>query len=383
MVLIYLICETLNSMGLQKVVSKKKSIVKVLVIQQKMIGDVLLSSLICKNLKLWNPNVQIDFVANRQTLDVIRNNPYIDDLVIFEDHFKKDKWGLIQFLVKRRKKKYDYIIDAYGKIESLLICLLTPAVKKIGFRKIYSSWVYNELVDKIKYREGELQSSIKNRFQLLEPIMGDFPKNSDVEIQLTSEEILASRKKFDQELGKGNQAIMVSALGSNNNKTYPLNYLSQLLDLTFEITKLPLILNYRPDQETKIDELIVQLKPSTQRAVIKSLTPKSLRDYMASVYHCVAAVGNEGGALNIAKGLDKPTFAIFSPLIDPSGWHTEIHNRSMAVDVRSFFPNAIVYSDHRKTGKDPKKVTELYKMLKPELFKRKWIDFLKNCTNSF
>ena len=83
--------------------------VKVLVIQQKMIGDVLLSSLICKNLKLWNPNVQIDFVANRHTLDVILNNPYIDNLVIFEDNFKKNKWGLIKFLLEIRKKKYNYI----------------------------------------------------------------------------------------------------------------------------------------------------------------------------------------------------------------------------------------------------------------------------------
>ena len=312
--------------------------VKVLVIQQKMIGDVLLSSLICKNLKLWNPNVQIDFVANRHTLDVIRNNPYIDNLVIFEDHFKKNKWGLIRFLLKMRKKKYNYIIDAYGKIESLLICLFTPAIKKIGFRKIYSSWVYSELVDKIKFREGELQLSIKNRFQLLEPIMGDFPKSSEIEIQLTHEEISTSREKFDQILGKGKQAIMVSALGSNNNKTYPLNYLSQLMDIAFETTKLPLILNYHPDQKKEIDKLMDHLKPTTQKAVIKSLTPNSLRDYMATVYHCTVAVGNEGGALNIAKGLNIPTFAIFSPLIDPSGWHTEIHYKFMSVHLKSFFP---------------------------------------------
>ena len=99
--------------------------------------------------------------------------------------------------------------------------------------------------------------------------MGDFPKSSEIEIHLTHEEISASREKFDQILGKGKQAIMVSALGSNNNKTYPLNYLSQLMDIAFETTKLPLILNYRPDQENQIDKLIDHLKPSTQKAVMK------------------------------------------------------------------------------------------------------------------
>ena len=65
----------------------KNSDISVLVIQQKMIGDVLISTLICKNLKLWKPEIKIDFVANRHTLDVIRNNPYIDEILVFEDHF--------------------------------------------------------------------------------------------------------------------------------------------------------------------------------------------------------------------------------------------------------------------------------------------------------
>ncbi len=78
---------------------------KILVIQQKMIGDVLLSTLICKNLKVWNPNATVDFVANQHTLAVLQNNPYIDNIIVFKDTFKKDKWGLIKFLWNCRKKK--------------------------------------------------------------------------------------------------------------------------------------------------------------------------------------------------------------------------------------------------------------------------------------
>jgi ADP-heptose:LPS heptosyltransferase len=356
----------------------KKTDISVLVIQQKMIGDVLISSLICKNLKLWKPSIQIDFVANRHTLDVIRYNPYIDEIIIFEDGFKKDKWGLLEFLSHFRKKKYDYIIDAYGKLESLLICLFTPARHKIGYKKILSTFIYSHSIEREKIRNGELQLSIKNRFQLLEPIMGNFPKNSEVEIHLTSDEITTVRTRLDSVLGKGNQAIMVSALGSSKNKTYPLEYMAQLMDTAFQTTQLPFILNYRPDQKEQIDQLIDQLQPTTQKAVMRSLTPNSLRDYITTTYHCKAVVGNEGGAINIAKGLNKPTFAIFSPLIDPSGWHTEIDNKCMAVNLKTFFPEKINYSDHGRIAKDPKKVMELYKMLKPDLYEKKWIQFLKN-----
>ena len=352
--------------------------VKILILQHKMIGDVLICSLLCKNLRLWNPNAKIDFVANRHALDVIRNNPYIDKIIVFEDSFANDKLGFLKFLNQFRKKRYDYVIDAYGKLESVLICLFTPARHKIGYKKFYSSIVYNQSIVRKKTLEDKLQLSIKNRLQLLEPIIGDFPKNSEVEIYLTPEEIRSTRVRLDSVLGKGNQAIMVSALGSSENKTYPFEYMAQLMDTAHQTTKLPFILNYRPDQKDQINKLIEHLHPTTQKAVLESLTPNSLRDYMATTYHCVAVVGNEGGAINIAKGLKKPTFAIFSPLIDPVGWHTEIPNKSMAVNLQMFFPDKINYKDHRKIAKDPAKVLELYKMLKPELYKKQWVDFFKS-----
>jgi heptosyltransferase-2 len=342
-----------------------------------MIGDVLISSLLCKNLKLWNPNIHVDYVVNRHTLDVIRHNPFIDGVIIFEDHFKKNKFGLFQFLLYRRKQKYDYIIDAYGKLESFLICLFTPAVQKIGYRKVLSPFIYDKEIKVLKVQDDTLQLSIKNRFRLLDPIMGDFPKNSETEIHLTPEEIRISRERLDAVLGKGKKAIMVSALGSSKNKTYPFKYMAQLMDTAFRTTNYPFILNYRPDQEGLINILINQLKPNTQKAVMKSLTPNSLRDYMATAYQCIAAVGNEGGAINIAKALNKPTFAIFSPLIDPSGWHTEIPNKCMAVSLNTFFDNAIDYTKHQKLAKDTARLEELYKMLKPELFEKKWIGFLE------
>jgi heptosyltransferase-2 len=51
---------------------------KILVIQQKMIGDVLVSSLICENLKRSYPNSEVHYLINRFTIPVIENNPYVD-----------------------------------------------------------------------------------------------------------------------------------------------------------------------------------------------------------------------------------------------------------------------------------------------------------------
>ncbi|MFL2587212.1 MAG: glycosyltransferase family 9 protein [Flavobacteriaceae bacterium] len=349
---------------------------KILVIQQKMIGDVLLSTLICKNLKIWNPTIKIDFVANNHTLGVLENNPYIDNIIVFQDTFKNDKLGLIKFIKSFRNKRYDYVIDAYGKLESILITIFTPAKTKIGYSKFYTDWIYNKPIKRIKSSNQKLQLSILHRLQLLEPIIGDKLNSTDFEIHLTHKEEKEIAKKFDLILEGNKRPIMIAAMGSGKNKTYPIEYLAPLIDLAFETTNAPMILNYVPYQKTEIDKLIRMLKPKTKKAIQNGLTPNSLRDYIVTVSQCQAVIGNEGGAINIAKGLSKPTFAIFSPIIDPSGWHTEVKNKTMAVHLVDFFPDSIYFKKDIKIKKN-EHIKALYLKLDPKLFKQKWVGFLQ------
>ena len=349
---------------------------KVLVIQQKMIGDVLLSTLICKNIKIWNPTFKIDFVANRHTLDVLENNPYIDNIIVFNDSFKNNKWGLIKFILSFRKKRYDYVIDAYGKLESILLTIFTASPVKIGYFKFYTSWVYNYPIRRIKSSDGKLQLSILNRLNLLGPIMGNLASSTDFNIYLSKKEEKEISLKFDRFNLSDKKPIMISAMGSDKNKTYPFKYLAKLIDFTFEITKAPLILNYMPSQKKEINRLFMMLQTNTRGSIIRRLTPNSLRDYMLTVSKCQAVIGNEGGAINIAKALSKPTFAIFSPIINPTGWHTEIENKNVAIHLKDYFPKEFNNRDKIKFKKN-KQVSTLYLKLNPKLFKQKLLSFLK------
>ena len=77
----------------------------ILIIQQKMIGDVLSTSLLCEYLTNWNLSVEIDFIANRNTVPVLKNNPFISNIIVFQDNFKKDKKVFWNFLKKQKKKR--------------------------------------------------------------------------------------------------------------------------------------------------------------------------------------------------------------------------------------------------------------------------------------
>ena len=62
---------------------------KILVIQQKMIGDVLTSSILFEVLRAEYPNAELHYLIYPHTLPVVENNPFIDKIIIFKEEFKK------------------------------------------------------------------------------------------------------------------------------------------------------------------------------------------------------------------------------------------------------------------------------------------------------
>ena len=71
-----------------------------------MIGDVLASSIICNNLKAMYPEAKVDYLIYRHTTSVVENNMNIDEIIVFEEKYRKNKFELFKFLlfIKKRKK---------------------------------------------------------------------------------------------------------------------------------------------------------------------------------------------------------------------------------------------------------------------------------------
>ncbi|MDN3671455.1 glycosyltransferase family 9 protein [Flavobacterium branchiarum] len=103
---------------------------KILVIQQKMIGDVLISSILCNNLRKAYPNAQIDYLVYSSTTPVLEGNTSIDNVILFEEKHRKSKKELLQLAFQIREEKYDLLIDAYSKLESWILVLFSNAKQK-------------------------------------------------------------------------------------------------------------------------------------------------------------------------------------------------------------------------------------------------------------
>jgi ADP-heptose:LPS heptosyltransferase len=328
---------------------------KILVIQQKMIGDVLVSSIICNNLRLAYPDAQIDYLVYESTIPVLEGNPNIDNVLIFQEKHRKSKREFLNLALEIRAIKYDLLIDAYSKLESWLIVLLSGAKRNVPFAE---------------FPKTNLGLAIERRLSLLEPLNLEIEIDPFPKLFVTNKENQDAIALFEyHHLRKGRKTVMISLLGSENLKTYPLEYMAKVVDTIADNQEVNILFNYFPKQIKDAKIVFDACKPSTQEKIYFDLLGNDLRSFIAIMNNCDLIIGNDGGAINMAKALGKPSFIIFSPWIEKKIWATlEDGVHHISVHLNDFKPQLLA----SKTEKELKKnALSLYQEFEPELFKDK------------
>jgi len=349
---------------------------KILVIQQKMIGDVLVSSIICNNLRLAYPDAQIDYLVYESTVPVLEGNPNIDNVLLFQEKHRKSKSEFLNLALEIRSFKYDILIDAYSKLESWLIVLLSRAKRKISYKKPGRTFLYTDNVPFAEFPETNLGLAIERRLSLLEPLNLKIKIDAFPKLFVTGKENQDAIALFEyHQLKKDRKTVMISLLGSENLKTYPLEYMAKVVDCIADNQEVNILFNYFPKQISDAKTVFDSCKPSTQEKIYFDLLGNDLRSFIAIMNHCDLIIGNDGGAINMAKALEKPSFIIFSPWIEKKIWATlEDGVNHISVHLNDFKPELLA----TKTEKELKKnALSLYQEFDPELFKDKMELFLK------
>ncbi|OEJ98834.1 glycosyltransferase [Flavivirga aquatica] len=347
---------------------------KILIIQQKMIGDVLTSSILFEALRQKYPDAQLDYLINEHTFPVVENNPFIDHFIFFTKQHESSKKTLFKLAKSIKQKKYDVVIDVYSKLSSNLISFISKASTRISYHKSYTSFLYHNNIKRQKSNNQEAGLAIINRMQLLSPLGVDI-QTIKPKIYLTEEEISKSKQFLENhDINFSKPLHMISVLGSGDNKTYPFGYMAKVIDTIVAQTKAQILFNYIPNQEEKAREIYNLCEDTTKQYIFFNVFGKSLRDFLAITHHCDALIGNEGGAINMAKALNTKTFSIYSPWIDKATWNLFEDENNISVHFKDF--KSELYNKPEKAFK--KEALTLYKLFKPDYFVDKLKSFLKS-----
>lgn len=351
---------------------------KILIIQQKMIGDVLTCSVLFEILRKELPNAQLDYLINANTYPVVQNNPYIDNFILLSpDHLKAFK-NLQSIGKKLKKNQYDVVIDSYSKISSNILSYYSKAKMRISYDKWYSNFLYTNTYKRQVKASSHAGLAIENRIALLKPVLNKVSHPLPPKIYLTQQEKdNAKNYLLEKGIDLDRPIYMISVLGSSSLKTYPKNYMAFLINTLVESSsKAQVLFNYLPSQLEQVESIFNLCDKEVKTKIRMDIFGKTLRDFIAITSFCNAVIGNEGGAINIAKALGKKTFSVFSPWIEQEEWTVyEDGINNISVHLKDFYPE--LYAGISEKSLKEKSIV-LYEKLTPYLFEAKYKKFLEN-----
>lgn len=314
---------------------------KILIIQNKFIGDVLASSVIANNIKKIYPKSEVHFFCYHQALDVLQGNPNIDKIISFEDVELKKFKILKKYAAIIREENYDILIDPYAKLQSRYITWMSNAKRRVSYNKPVFRHLYTDLVDQADTTQLGYCKALEDRLKLLKPFCDDVSKlDYKFRLFLTETECDEGRELLqDAGLDLNRPTFMLGILGSSPAKSWNLTRMAHLIEFIQQHYNVNILFNYIPKQQDSVDLILSQLN-STEN-IYPKLIGKNVREYLKIMSHCDAYIGNEGGGINMAKALGKKTFSIYSPHKFPEIWgcmenlaeHSSVHLRQLRPEL--------------------------------------------------
>jgi heptosyltransferase-2 len=341
--------------------------VRILLIQYQMLGDVLTSTIIADQLKITYPNAHLDYLIVSHADALVQHHPAIDGLIkVSKSDFEKMRF-IVSLSRKLKQNNYDLLIDAYGKNNSALLSFLSRAKQRIGYKKWFSTFAYTDAVinepDTSIYKTG---FALGSRMLLTQPIVSNVQWHLKPKIHLTSTEKEEGKnwiKNSGIDISK--PLTMVSVLGSSEIKTLPFHTMAKVLDEFVSQTRSQLLFNYIPNQKEAALAIYNSCIPATQELIFIDAFAPSIRGFLKILYHCDSIIGNEGGAINMGKALDIPTFTIFSPWINKSSWNVgEDGKKHISVHLIDYKPE--LYEDS-SPKKKKSQAMKLYQQFEADL----------------
>ncbi|MCZ6594433.1 MAG: glycosyltransferase family 9 protein [Bacteroidetes bacterium] len=337
---------------------------KILVIQNKRIGDVLIASVLANNLKIIFPQSHISYFVYDYTAGVLEQNPNIDRLILANDKDLKKPLVLLKAILQVRQERYDIVLDPYSKFQSKMMCLFSKAPIRAGFKRAHKKLklpFYTHPVDFLEKATLFCGKAIEDRINMLNSVFTIPNPDPRYKIFLTEEEQAYSKTS---DLKK--PVIMLGVLGSTPNKSLPYEYTAQLIDYIAETTHGTLLFNYAPHQKHEAEKIYNLC--SRKEQIDLDIYEDSIRGFIKLMNQCDLLISNEGGSVHIAKALGKPTFTIYSPYINKGDWNSfENGITHESVHLMEERPNLFENFTREERQNIEKNPEQLYLELTPEI----------------
>jgi ADP-heptose:LPS heptosyltransferase len=295
---------------------------RILVIQLRQIGDVLLATPAVRALRRRFPTAWIAFLAEPLPAKVLEGNPYLDEVIIRDP--KAGGLEPLRTIARVRRGRYDLVIDFLANPRTAVIAMLSGARMTLSYAGNRRSRCYTRAVKPEGVFAAEQKLSLLRELG----IAGE-PAELEMAVPARARDKIAAWAEAQGLARTPRPVVVMEPFMKHPDLTWPADQFARLADLMAERWGATVIVSWGPGREAEAKALAAQARHPLRLAPATDLHELAALDGWADLW-----VGVDGGPRHLAASQGAPTFAVLGPSDDawtpPGPRHLSVYRRDLA-----------------------------------------------------
>lgn len=274
---------------------------KILIIQLRQLGDILLTTPILRAIKDELPGADVDFMTYPMGRLILDGNTMVRKHIIAP---QKGVVAATRFLKGLRSEQYDVVLDYMATPRSAVFARFVPAKQRIAF-ETNRAFLFTATLP----RSSADQYIVSEKFELLKPL-GLHPVDTRLILPISKEDHSFARQfmNSNSKLATSKLRVVLSPTHRRLERRWPLERWAQLAAWLEQSRIASVIWAWGPGEEDLIDS-VMALAPNVG---VKS--PKtSFRELAAIISESHLFIGNSNGPSHVAVAMDTPSIQLHGP----------------------------------------------------------------------
>jgi len=288
--------------------NKEQHTKRILVFNVNWLGDVLFSSAAIRNIRRNYPDSYIACVVPSRCYQILKGNPYLDDIIIFDEKDRhKGMLAKLNFISLLKVKKFDTVFLLHRSFSRALICRLAGIQNRIGHVTKKRKFLLTKKIippkkDSLHRIDYYLDIIEKAGLRIEDRYLDFFFTPEDEEVV---DKFLAKNS-----VTKDNYVVALNPGGNWLPKRWPKDYWAQLADKLISQTNVKVIITGSSSDST----LVNQIKGAMKEAPLVACGIFNIKQLGALAAKVSLFVTADTGPLHIACAVKaKKIIAIFGP----------------------------------------------------------------------
>jgi ADP-heptose:LPS heptosyltransferase len=275
---------------------------RILLIQLRRLGDVVLSTALLDDLHRALPNASIDMLVGRHAAPLVAGHPLIRKRIVLED------LGTLGTARLVRAANYDAVFDIQGSTRTAMITRASGAPLRVGWKVRASPVAYTHALA----RSGAPEYVVRRRRRLLElagiPVGDSLPR-----IALTDRERLQGEADLRSAgAPPAGHRVAFALVTSSPARDWPLEKFARLGDALLDRGITPIVLSAGAPPA-----IVARMHSLCPRAIIipalESDRDREMRRFLGVIASCDVLLSGDTGPAHMADALGVPRVTLYGP----------------------------------------------------------------------